>query len=216
MVAVLRKRRKAQRPIEFGPECNGMLMTPVEFDRADFEEGWRYELINGVLVVSPIPSVQEADPNEELGHLLRTYRQTHPRGKTLDKTLAGRIVYVGDNRRRPDRVIWAGLGRLPRLRETPTIIAEFVSKRRRDRIRDYETKRDEFMQARVAEYWVIDRFQRTMTVFTMVQGKIRKKVLHAQQTYRTELLPGFELRLADLFAISDEWVDVADDDEAFN
>ncbi len=46
--------RRAQ-PV-FGPEANGILMTPAEFDRAEFEDGWRYELINGVLIVSPIPA----------------------------------------------------------------------------------------------------------------------------------------------------------------
>ena len=44
-----------------------MLLTPAEFDRARFQEGWRYELINGVLVVSPTPSRKERHPNEELG-----------------------------------------------------------------------------------------------------------------------------------------------------
>jgi hypothetical protein len=53
------------------PESNGRLLTPAEFDRADFEDGYRYELINAVLVVSPIPSESEADPNGELEYLLR-------------------------------------------------------------------------------------------------------------------------------------------------
>ena len=33
-----------------------------------FVEGWRYELINEVLVVSPIPSRSERDPNDEIGY----------------------------------------------------------------------------------------------------------------------------------------------------
>ena len=33
----------------YGPGDNGTILTPAEFDRAEFEEGWRYELINGVL-----------------------------------------------------------------------------------------------------------------------------------------------------------------------
>jgi hypothetical protein len=40
---------KRKEPIVVGPESNGMLITPREFDHADFEEGWRYDLINGVL-----------------------------------------------------------------------------------------------------------------------------------------------------------------------
>ena len=39
----------------FGPDAAGTLMTPREFDRADFRDGWRYELIHGVLVVPLFP-----------------------------------------------------------------------------------------------------------------------------------------------------------------
>src|SRR5436853_515671 len=113
-----------------GPESNGILMTPQEFDRAEFAEGWSYELINGVLIVTPIPLWNETDPNEELGYLLRRYKEDHPQGSSLNLTGQERIVKTGNNRRRADRVIWAGLGRLPHRGEPPTIIAEFVSRRK--------------------------------------------------------------------------------------
>jgi Uma2 family endonuclease len=194
-----------KRPLQLGPEDNGILMTPEEFDRADFDELWVFELINGVLVVSPIPSEQEADPNEELGHLLRTYRESHPQGSSLDKTLPERYVRVGSNRRRADRVIWAGLGRRPRKNETPTIIVEFVSVRRRDRVRDFETKRDEYFSIEVKEIWIIDRFERNMVVFSRQGGKLRKRLIREEQLYKTALLPGFELPLARLLALADNW-----------
>src|SRR5215204_3466312 len=85
-----RKRRRPEPEYQFGIESAGILMTPVEFDDADYEEfdpAWDYELINGVLVVSPIPLRQETDPNEELGYWLRTYQESHADGKALDKTL---------------------------------------------------------------------------------------------------------------------------------
>ncbi len=126
-----------------GPEANGIPLTPQQFDRADFVEGWRYELLNGVLIVSPPPLRSERDPNEELGSWLRNYRESDPRGPVLDVTLAEETVKTGRNRRRADRVIWAGLGRLPRADDVPSMIAEFVSGRRRDWLRDYEEKRDE-------------------------------------------------------------------------
>ena len=66
-----------------------------------------------LLVVSPIPLEAERDPNEELGHWLRTYQESHPEGKILDKTLPEQTVLTGENRRRVDRILWIGLGRLP-------------------------------------------------------------------------------------------------------
>jgi hypothetical protein len=50
------------------PEMNGMLMTPEEFDAVeDGEDRYYYELVHGVLVVSPPPLPMESGPNEELG-----------------------------------------------------------------------------------------------------------------------------------------------------
>ena len=79
-----RRRREPDPEYKFGLESNGILMTPEEFDDSDaedFDQNWSYELINGVLVVSPIPFRQETDPNEELGRLLRNYQEDHAHGK---------------------------------------------------------------------------------------------------------------------------------------
>ncbi len=190
----------------FGPEANGILMSPQEFDRADFEDGWRYELMNGVLIVTPIPLMNEAEPNDYLGHLLYRYWEEHPQGrKVLNATAPERIIRTGANRRRADRVIWAGLGRQPTQRETPTIAVEFTSRRKRDRDRDYITKRDEYLQAGVKEYWIIDRFSHTMTVLSRRRGRNRSQVFTQSGIYTTDLLPGFELPLARLFELADRW-----------
>src|SRR5262249_30341408 len=187
------------------PESNGTLMPPAEFDRAEFMEGWRYELINGVLIVSPTPLEEERDPNDELAFWVRSYRDTHPQGWQLDATLPEHTVKTGKNRRRADRVIWAGLGRRPRRGERPTIVVEFVSAGKRDRQRDYEEKRDEYMALGVHEYWIFDRFERTLTVFFRKDDKVKKRVLRGHQKYKTDLLPGFELLLERLFALTEPW-----------
>src|SRR5262249_35620733 len=153
----------------------------------------------------------EVDPNEELGCWLRNYRENLPQGSALDATLPGRYIRVGRSRRRADRVIWAGLGRMPRRHETPTIAAEFVSAGRRDRHRDYEVKPDEYMRTRIKEYWVFARFHRTLTVFSRQSGRTRRRVFQEDQVCTTPLLPGFELPLARLFALADCWT--AEDDE---
>ena len=186
---------------------NGMLMAPEEFDAVtDCDELYQYELIRGVLVVNPPPAESERDPNGELGYLLRFYRDSHPQGSSLDATLSEQYVYLADSRRRADRVIWAGLGRVPDPEtDVPTIIVEFVSKRQRDRQRDYEEKRREYLALGVAEYWVIDRFRRTMTVVRKAPVEPAEQVLAAGAHYRTHLLPGFELALARLLEVADRW-----------
>ena len=191
--------------LQLGPHSNGMSLSPWEFDAAEFEPGWRYELVNGVLIVNPPPSLEERDPNEELGHWLRSYQESHPQGDSLDFTVSEQTVHIGPHRRRVDRAIWAGLGRLPQPDEPPTIAVEFVSEGRRSRQREYQIKRDEYRSAGVREYWIIDRFARRLTVCRFTRGKTTSKAIQEQQTYSTPLLPGFELPLASLLALMDRW-----------
>jgi Uma2 family endonuclease len=186
---------------------NGMLMTPKEFDAVtDYDDLFVYELIHGVLIVSPIPGESERDPNEELGFLLRNHQYNHPQGSILDKTLSEQYIALPDSRRRADRVIWIGLGRVPDPRnDVPSIVVEFVSKRKRDRVRDYEEKRREYRAIGVSEYWVIDRFDNTMTVFKKTSTSATGTVIKADETYRTPLLPGFELPLRQLLNVAADW-----------
>ena len=189
-----------------GPRDAGLTMTLDEFEEADFRSGYRYELIHGVLVVSPLPSAAESTPNDELGFLLREYRYRHSQGAALDETMPERHVRTRDGRRRADRVIWAGLGRLPDLEtDVPTIVVEFVSTSRRDWHRDYVEKRREYREAGVKEYWIVDRFRRTLTVYGNQAANETEIVLGERETHRTDLLPGFELPLARLLAAADQW-----------
>ena len=65
-----------------GLRSSGILMTPEEFDDLSdsrFDRHLRYELINGVFVVTPPPGNAEMDPNLELNHILRSHQDDHPR-----------------------------------------------------------------------------------------------------------------------------------------
>jgi len=193
------------RRLRLGPRSAGVLLTTEEFDRARFEEGWRYELINEVLVVSPIPSRNERDPNEELGRWLRNYQEFHPQGSALDATLVEETIETKKNRRRADRVIWAGLGHLPGPDEPPTIIVELVSKGKINQERDYVAKRAEYREIGVKEYWIIDRFSKTMTVCLFAADRDHELVIAANQTYATTWLPGYELPLRRLLELAERW-----------
>lgn len=188
----------------FCPELAGALMTPDEFDAVeDVEEGYVYELVHGVLVVSPPPLPHESDPNDELGHWLRTYWQHRP--DVIDSTVPQHHIRTATSRRIADRAIWVGLGHIPDRRyDIPTIAVEFVS--RRDRQRDYVDKRQEYIAAGVAEYWIVDRFRRTLTVVRPSRTGPQDQVVAEAETYKTPLLPGFELPLAPLLAVADRWV----------
>ena len=195
--------------LTLGLAAAGVHMSPAEFDQlSPQEDGYRYELIKGVLIVNPIPSESETDANGELEYLLRSYRDNHPHDSTLNATMSERYVYLPDSRRRPDRVIWAGLGRQPDPKaDVPTIVVEFVSIGRRSWKRDYLEKRDEYLALGVKEYWIIDRFDRKLIVYQSPAGVVVELVIAEQEIYRTELLPGFELPLARLLKVADAWRD---------
>lgn len=160
--------------VVLGLESAGVLMTPAEFDAIEeYDENYRYELVNGVLVVTPIASAAETGPNELLGYLLLRYRDEHPKGSVLSDTLPQQYV------------------------------VEFVSAGRRNWKRDYVQKRKEFMKVGIREYWIIDRFQRTLTVIRNRAGKPEEIVVPEGQDYQTPLLPGFVLPLARILEAAD-------------
>jgi Uma2 family endonuclease len=191
--------------LRLGPRSAGMLLIAAEFDRARFREGWRYELINGVLVVSPTPSRKERNPDDRLGQWLWNYQEQHPQGSSLDTALPEEMIEGKKNRRRADRAIWAGLGRDPEEGEPPTIIAEFVSSGKVNQDRDYIAKRAEYREIGVREYWVIDRFRRTLPVYTFSGASDQERVFTENQNYQTPLLPGFELPPGRLLKLADQW-----------
>lgn len=194
--------------VRIGPGSAGQFMAPEQFDALGPERFIgrnRYEVINGVLVVSPRPGIGERNPNDYLGYLLHQYREGHPQGSIIDGTAPEQTV-PATNRRCADRVIWTGLGRTPdEEKDIPSVVAEFVSKRRRDALRDYEAKRDEYLAAGVRQYWIIDRFRRIMIVYRQGPAGPTHDIMTENDSYQTDLLPGFVLPLAKLLAQADQW-----------
>jgi Uma2 family endonuclease len=193
--------------IVFGLGLAGIHLAPEEFDAIEeVDREYRFELINGRLIVTPPPLEAERGPNEDLGRMLLNYRDFHPQGSALDDTLPEQTVITRTNRRRADRVIWAGLGRQPDPRvDLPSIVAEWVSESKRDWQRDYVEKNEEYRELGIAEYWIFDRFRRTLTVYRGTPDAPEELVIHEGETYRTPLLPGFELALSPLLAVADRW-----------
>lgn len=107
----------------------------------------------------------------------------------LDETVYECYLRIGATRRRANRVIRCGLGRTPNIkRDISAVAIEFVSDRKKSVERDYEIKRLEYMAIGVEEYWVIDRFDRSMTIFRRNAEELR---IEENESYESPLLPGF-------------------------
>jgi hypothetical protein len=152
----------------------------------------------------PIPLPEVAGPNELLGHLLLSYQENDPHGSNLDDTLPQQYVRTPAKLRLADRLIWTGPGRMPRVgRDVPSIAVEFAASSGPSRQLYYGDKRKEYMAVRIREYWIIDRFQRTLTVIQRRRGKIHEQVLAENQVYESPLLPGFKVPVGRLLADAD-------------
>jgi len=197
--------------LRLGPHSNGMSLSPWEFGlRLSSTQDWRYESVNGVLIVNPPPSLEERDPNEELGPVA-------PELPGIASAKAIRWIQPSRNRRstsdpigrRVDRAIWAGLRRLPQQDETPTIAVEFVSEGRRSRQRDTRSNGTNIRAAELGVPRVLGSSTGSSAAdgyrFARARKDERRKPLPNIRPTTTPLLPGFELPLASLLALMDRW-----------
>ena len=128
--------------------------------------------------MTPPPLAAERAPNEHLGILIYNYRHWHPQGSTCDGTLPGHTVITRANRRRADRVIWTGLGRT----QTPRKISRrswwngFPNPNGTGSATTW--KNWGTREIGIAEYWVFDRFERTLSVYSGTPVMPMELVIH--------------------------------------
>jgi Uma2 family endonuclease len=191
----------------YGPLDNGRLMTPEEFDAIPFEdvdECHQHELIQRVFVVSERVAPSEADANGELGYLIHLFSSQRP--GIVDKTTYNDDIHVKTGRRRADRAIWTGLGRVPKIKEdVPAIAVEFLSAGTGSRKRDHKEKRREYLDLGIQEFWLFDRFKRQLTVFHRRGGMDQEQVVPWTETCTTPLVPGFELPFGQILSRAEDW-----------
>ncbi|MBA2518103.1 MAG: Uma2 family endonuclease [Chloroflexia bacterium] len=77
---------------------------------------------------------------------------------------------------------------------------------RRGRVYDPVRKKAMYATAGVREYWIVDPFRRTLTIFTLADGQY-EQVEHATGLARSTVVPGFAI------AISEAFTRLKDDDE---
>ena len=84
----------------------------------------------------------------------------------------------------------------------PAIAVEVVFEGTRDRRRDYLEKRAEYRDAGIAEYWIVDRFERKVTV---VESAGAEREVGERDELTSPRLPGFSVTPHDLFREAERW-----------
>lgn len=184
---------------------NGMRMTVAEFEAVEtWDRSYRFELIHGAVVVSPALTMGGRFARNSFISFLHGYAKTPAGRRTKTIALDEHDLVTSAGVRRADLVIWCGREVSPELKDAvPTIVVEIVSRGRRNRHRDFVEKRAEYFAIGVKEYWIFDRFRRTLTACTTGEGDAGRKIVREKERYATPLLPEFSLSIGELLAEAD-------------
>jgi Uma2 family endonuclease len=191
------------------PKDQGRPLTLDEFEHAAGREGYRYELINGRVEVSPIPDYPHESLCQRIERLLLAYAEHHP--ERLQDVKGPARVFVPGRRAttapEPDvaayrdfptdrprsRVRWQDL--------SPVLVVEVLSADSADK--DLVRNRRLYLQVpSIREYWIVDPRQDadrpSLTVYRRRGARWQRPLRFVPGTaYTTPLLPGFVLDLAD-------------------
>jgi len=188
-----------------GPKDHGRRMSLAEFDKAQAQEGYRYELSRGVIVVSDIPDVRHLLQLYAVRRQFSAYDLSNP-GRIYAVTSAGesKLLIAGmESERHPDLSVY---------RDTPPeedywsvwvpdIVLEVVSAVSEQC--DRTEKPEEYLRFGVKEYWIVDGEKREVVVLRRAAGDWKERLLRPPDVYRTHLLPGFEFVCAPVFEAAD-------------
>ena len=158
------------------------------------------ELWDGELIMAPAPSFFHQQIAFRFQKRLDAWVSEHRLGATVGAPID--MVLASRRATQPD-VLFVSNQRMhivtDRVRAAADLVAEVLSpgSRRRDRIE----KRDLYEQHGVREYWIIDPEAETVEVLFLDRGvyRLAGRWRPGQQA-RSELLKGFRIAVADLFA----------------
>jgi len=191
--------------VKIGPADHGKPMRLEDFDHAETQEGYRYELGRGVIIVSDVPKRRHAKQVELLRDHLAFYRAEHP--GIIDSILGGgecKFLIAGfESERHPDIAVYKVPPReLEDAEElwavwVPELAFEIVSPSSEKR--DYDEKPEEYLAFGVQEYWIVDAAKEEVRILRRVGGRWDKRIVRAPETCRSAVLPGFEISCQKIF-----------------
>jgi Uma2 family endonuclease len=197
----------ADPPLRISLADNGRRMTLEEFEQADEEEGYRYELARGVLEVTYVPDDPHGFIVDIFNCAIVDYRRLHP-DRIIRSGGAGEFrlwLPALISGRNPDyAVVLRGTPKDHRGRRAPSLVVEVVSEGAEARNRDYETKKQEYLAFGLQEYWIIDREMRRVTVLTRNGDAWIETSFGDGQSASGLVLPGFAVPVVDLWVIPDD------------
>jgi Uma2 family endonuclease len=165
------------------------------------DDGWKYEIINGELHMTPAPATGHQKSSISLSSRLYTYVQDHDLGMVLtapcDVRLPNQPVPF-----QPD-IFFIRKNNLQIIQETevigaPDLVIEILSPSNAsyDRVEKFEV----YQAAAVPEYWLVDYQAKTIEIFSLVEGAYQlAKKYGLSDAITSAQLPGFQLPVERVF-----------------
>jgi Uma2 family endonuclease len=190
--------------LKLGRADHGRPLSLEEFQAGDYEEGYRYDLIDGVLYVSPQPNVPQGFLEHWIFLKLQRYADAHP--EVINFVYTKCRVFVpgrpGVTNPEPDVAAYHDFPVGLDLRDlrwqdvSPLLVVEVVSDDDPDK--DLVRNAELYHQVpSIKEYWIVDPRhdpnRPTLLVHRRHGKKWRINEYQYGEAYSTRMLPGFEL-----------------------
>ncbi|HEX6480115.1 MAG TPA: Uma2 family endonuclease [Ktedonobacteraceae bacterium] len=163
-------------------------------------DGQRYEIVNGVLVMAPAPTPEHQDIVLEIVAHLRTHIKLAGLGRVfpspVDVDLGPKNIF------QPDVVVVlnAHLDRVTakKIVGAPDLVVEVLS--RGSEVMDRIAKYAIYAHAGIPEYWIVKPATRTVEVLVLENGEYRSLGLfHGPQMLLSQVVPAFPVAVEQFF-----------------
>jgi Uma2 family endonuclease len=166
------------------------------------DDGKRHEIIEGDHYVTPAPKTIHQRASFNLALALGAFVKRHSLGLVL--TAPCDVLLSDENVVQPDLLFVstarAGIVTEDNIRGAPDLVVEIISETTRKK--DEVTKRKLYERFGVQEYWLLDPELETVKIFRrerQVFGRALELSKEANDVLTTDLLPGFDLAITEIF-----------------
>ena len=163
------------------------------------DDGYRYEIIEGELHMSPSPFFYHQQIQTRLSTMLYNYVEKHNLGIVLNAPMD--IVFGMTNIVEPD-IIFISNERKEiisnRIIGAPDLLVEIISES--TEARDRTTKKTLYEKFGVSEYWIVDPEKETVDQFILKKNKyLHQGTLSGNTTLRSLSVKGFTVKVKKIF-----------------
>lgn len=167
-------------------------------DYMELDDGNRYELIGGELILVPRPRPKHQRVNGKIFNQFENFLKQNPVGEVIQEV----DVHLGEEIVAPD-LLFIAKERLDIVSElnitgAPDLVVEILSPS--TAIVDRKKKSKLYLVGGVKEYWLVDADQQLVEVFMAKKNEWRwAGVFDREDILTTALLPGLEINLGEVF-----------------